>query len=321
MEFVKLGTTGLRVSRIGLGTAVLGLKNYGIPTPCEACLDSAEAIDAIRGAVDGGINFFDTAPSYGRGEQLLGQALSVCKDAVIATKVSVPENYETLTFPELSGIVNASLDSSLRALRRDVLDIVQVHNATIPVLRQGNLLGCLERAGEAGKLRWIGASVYGLDAALMAVRTGKIHVLQIALSLLDQRMCGQVLPEAETAGIGVLTRSALLKGALTKRAHWLPERLQLLARASELAIQELGTTWEGLPGMALRFCLSLPAAHTVLVGVCDRTELRSCLAAESAGPLSPLELKTAHTLALDDELLLNPTYWHLEESDSGQVRP
>ena len=72
--------------------------------------------------------------------------------------------------------------------------------------------------------------------------------------------------------------------------------------------------------MALRFCLTVPAAHTVLVGVRNRAELQACLAAESEGPLSPSLLTTAHTLALDDELLLNPTYWHLEESDTGEVQ-
>ena len=317
MEYLELGATGLRVSRLGLGTAVFGLKDYGIPTPGENGIDANAAIDAIRAAVDGGVNFFDTAPGYGRSEELLGQALVGRKDCVVATKVPVPDDIDTLVFAELTRIVNASLDASLKALRREALDIVQIHNATIPVLRRGDLLGCLERARAAGKVRCVGASVYGPDAALVAVETGRVQVLQVALSLLDQRMCGQVLPAAAAAGVGVLTRSALLKGALTKRAQWLPESLEQVTRASEHAVLGLGTSWEGLPGMALRFCMSIPAAHTVLVGVRNRTELEACLSAEAEGPLTPGLLRTAYTLALDDELLLNPTYWHLEESDTG----
>jgi len=319
MQYVELGSTGLRVSRLGVGTAVFGLKDYGIPTPGENGIDTGAAIDAIRAAVHGGINFFDTAPGYGRSEELLGQALSGLKDCVVATKVPVPEEIEAIPSRELLCLVNASLDASLKALRRETLDVVQIHNATIPVLRRGELLGCLERAREAGKVRFIGASVYGPDAALAAVETGKVQVLQVALSLLDQRMCGQVLPAASAAGVGVLTRSALLKGALTKRAQWLPESLEQVRRASEHAVRGLGTSWEGLPAMALRFCLTVPATHTVLVGVRDRAELESCLSAEAAGPLPTSLLRTAHTLALDDELLLNPSYWHLEESDTGQV--
>ena len=311
MQYLDLGRTGLRVSRLSMGTAAFGLKDYGIPTPGEDRLDSSGAIAIIRDAVDSGINFFDTAPSYGCSEELLGQALPACKDRIVATKVSLPENIETIPFREILRIVNASLESSLRALRQDVLDVVQIHNASISVLQQGDLICCLERAREAGMLRWIGASVYGPDTALTAVRTGKIDVVQIALNLLDQRMCGQVLAEAEAAGVGVVARSALLKGALTNRAKGLHGSMRLVKQASERAVQELGTTWKGLPGTAVRFCLTVPAVHTVLVGVRNRVELQAALAAESMGLLDPASMKTAYTLALEDELLLNPTYWDL----------
>jgi len=152
------------------------------------------------------------------------------------------------------------------------------------------------------------------------VRTGKIHVLQVALSLLDQRMCQRVFPEAEAAGIGVLTRSALLKGALTKRAQWLPESLEPVTRASEHAVEGLGTTWEGLPEMALRFCLTVPAAHTVLVGARSREELQASLTAQSAGPLDSMLLETAQTMGLDSEQLLNPSYWDLDERAASSAR-
>ena len=321
MQYVTLGATGLKVSRLGLGTAAFGVKGYGIPTPGEDAVSDAGAIDAIHAAVEGGINFFDTAPGYGRSEKLLGRALAGHKDCVIATKVTIPEDSGSLSFFKFQAKVNASLNASLRALRRDVLDVVQIHNATIPLLRDGKMVECLERAREAGKVRWIGASVYGPDTGLAAVRTGKIHVLQVALSLLDQRMCQRVFPEAEAAGIGVLTRSALLKGALTKRAQWLPESLEPVTRASEHAVQGLGTTWDGLPEMALRFCLTVPEAHTVLVGARSREELQASLAAQSAGPLNPLLLETAHTMGLDNERLLNPSYWDLEEGARHERTP
>lgn len=320
MQYVELGASGLRVSRLGIGTAAFGLEHYGIPTPGEEGVDREKAINIIRDAADGGVNFFDTAPGYGRSEDLLGQALTLYQDCIIATKVPVPENIEAIPSPELSRIINASLDASRRALRRDMLDIVQIHNATIAVLQRGRMVDCLERAREAGKLRWIGASVYGPDTALAAIRTGKIQVLQLALSLLDQRMCNRVLPEAEKAGIGILTRSALLKGALTKRAQWLPESLRPVAEASARAVRGLGTTWDALPVMALRFCLALPAAQTVLVGVREHAELLECLGAEAEGPLSSDLLKISGTLMLNDEQLLNPTYWRLEESDTGEVQ-
>jgi len=247
---------------------------------------------------------------------LLGSALAGHPECIVATKIPVPEGVGSIPRAELQRIVDASLDASRRALRRDVLDVVQIHNATVPVLWEGHLVDCLDRAREQGKLRCIGASVYGPGTALEAIRTGKIEVLQLAVSLLDQRMCSQALPAAAGADVGVLTRSALLKGALTKRAQWLPESLRPVAEASARAVEVLATSWEELPSVALRFCLSLAGAHTVLVGVRTVAELRGCLAAEAEGPLPASLLERVRSLALDDELLLNPSFWRLEESDT-----
>jgi aryl-alcohol dehydrogenase-like predicted oxidoreductase len=315
MQFTELGASGLRVSRVGVGTAAFGLAHYGIPTPGEARIDAARAADTLRAAADAGINFFDTAPGYGPSESLLGQALAQHADCVLATKIPLPEGVGSMAAAEVSRMVNASLDNSRRALRREVLDVVQIHNATLEVLANGPLMDSLERARSDGKLRCLGASVYGASTALAAIRTGKIQVLQLAVSVLDQRMCHLVLPEAERAGLGVLTRSALLKGALTKRAKWLPESLRPVAEASARVVAELGASWDELPTMAVRFCLSLRAAGTVLVGVRSQAELQECLNAEAVGRLPPDLLNIAQSLALNDEQLLNPSFWRLEESD------
>ena len=320
MDYIRLGATELRVSRLGVGTAAFGLDRYGITAPGESSVDPADAIANIHRAVEGGVNFFDTAPAYGRSEELLGEALADHKDCLAATKVPIPENVEEISRSELMDHVNKSLDESLRRLRREVLDVVQIHNATVRVLRQGDLVSCLERAREAGKLRYIGASVYGEEAALAAIDTGKIQILQVALSLLDQRVRDKVVPEARTAGLGVLTRSALLKGVLTKRAQWLPPGLQALSRASERAAKELDTCWESLPRMALRFCLSVEGVHCVLAGVRNSAEIEDCLAACAEGPIAPVLLVKAWGLGLSDELVLNPSHWRLEEFDTCKAQ-
>jgi len=320
MDYVSLGATDLRVSRLGVGTAAFGLDQYGIPAPGEGSVEPAESIANIHRAVEGGVNLFDTAPAYGCSEELLGKALADHKNCWIATKVPLPENIDEVSHAELMHRVEESLDGSLRRLRRDVLDVVQIHNATVEILQQGKLVCCLERAREAGKLRYIGASVYGEEAALTAIRTGKIQVLQVALSLLDQRMCDKVIPEARAAGVGVLTRSVLLKGTLTKRAQWLPPSLQALSQASERAVSELGTCWEALPSMALRFCLSVDGVHCVLSGVRNSAEVEDCLAACAAGPIAPALLAKAYGLGLSDERLLNPSHWELEKIDTYQAQ-
>jgi aryl-alcohol dehydrogenase-like predicted oxidoreductase len=300
---------------VGVGTAALGLERYGIPTPGENVVDAGHAIGTIRAAADSGISFFDTAPVYGLSEKILGEALAGYPDCIVATKVSIPEGMDSLSLSDVNKTVSASLDNSRRALRRDVLDIGQIHNATTDILEGGPLMDSLERAREDGKIRCLGASVYGVAPALKAVRCGRIQVVQLAASVLDQRMCGEVFPEAARAGVGVLIRSALLKGALTRRAQWLPESLRPVTEASARVVEGLSTTWDALPTMALRFCLSLEA-QTVLVGVRRRTELQEALDAEAAGPLPPSLLAIAHSLAMQDEHLLNPTFWRLEDGDS-----
>jgi len=196
MEYVALGATDLRVSRLGLGTAALGLDRYDILAPDEGNVDPVQSVAEIHRAIEGGVNFFDTAPGYEHSEELLGGALADHKDCFVATKVAIPENAGEISDGELNRRVNESLDESLRRLRREVLDVVQIHNATVEALRQGGMVSCLEQAREAGKVRYIGASVYGEEAALATIGTGKIQILQVALSLLDQRALDKVIPGA-----------------------------------------------------------------------------------------------------------------------------
>src|SRR5271166_1068673 len=179
MEYLSLGRTGLRVSRLALGTAAFGLANYGIHEPGQPSqLGEGEAIELVRAAVDKGINFFDTARGYGESEAVLGKALNDCPSTItiIATKVGIPLSKSSAA---LKQSVLVSIETSLKALRRDVLDVVQIHNATKAILDKGDILNVLERAREAGKLKFIGASVYGEPAALAAIRCQRIDVLQI----------------------------------------------------------------------------------------------------------------------------------------------
>src|ERR1700694_3020450 len=117
MDYIQLGTTDLRVSRLGVGTAAFGLDRYGITAPGEGSVGRAEVIANIHRAVEGGFNFFDTAPAYGRSEELLGEALADHKDCWVATKAPIPQDLDEISQSELTQRVNQSLDESLRRLR------------------------------------------------------------------------------------------------------------------------------------------------------------------------------------------------------------
>jgi len=311
MQYKHLGRTPLLVSELALGTVSLGI-DYGIQVPGEpGRLAPVAAIRLLHLAADAGINLFDTAPSYGESERLLGQALRSRPQCLIATKVSIPTdtNGKLLSGNNLRGAMQKSLDSSLQRLQREVLDIVQIHNATAEVIAEGELAKLLLEAKQQGKIRYLGASVYGEATALAVIGSKQFDVLQVAYNLLDQRMAQRVFPAAERAGVGVIVRSVFLKGALTPRAEWLPATLVGLRKAAERVRETFHASWQVLPEVALRFCLSTPQVATVLTGASSPNELTQALAAVEAGPLSEQLLACTPDLGLSDDRLLNPSYW------------
>jgi aryl-alcohol dehydrogenase-like predicted oxidoreductase len=305
-----LGRTGFTVSAVSLGTVSLGL-DYGIVVPGEfGRPDESDAVALVRSALDRGVTLIDTAPAYGASERIVGRAINGDRRVIVATKIALSHVAPSHPAPSHPSSIIASIESSLRTLGRDVLDIVQIHNATREMIDEGAVTGALLDAKRRGLVRVLGATVYGEDAALAVIHSGEYGVLQVALNPLDQRMMREVLPAASQAGVGVLVRSALLKGALTPKGQWLPEPLAPLRESAGRARDLLaGGSWDGLPEAAMRFCLSVPHVATVLVGARTIAELDAALAAEAAGPLEPSLLAKAAQLAMTDERLLNPSYW------------
>jgi aryl-alcohol dehydrogenase-like predicted oxidoreductase len=307
VKYRALGRTGLTVSALSLGTVSLGV-DYGIEAPGDFGRPAeADAVRLLRSAVDRGITLVDTAPGYGDSERLIGVAVGGDARVIIATKVNV-----TGAASGFGRTVIASIESSLKALKREVIDIVQIHNATSELIADGPMTEALLEAQRRGLARAIGASVYGEDAALAVIRAGPFSVLQVAFNALDQRMARAVLPAADAAGVGVIIRSAFLKGALTPKAQFLPASLAPLREAAIRARDTLaGGAWDRLPDAAMRFCLSAPRVASVLTGARTIAELEAAVAAEIAGPLDPSALADAARLALTDERLLNPSTWSI----------
>lgn len=309
MEYRALGNTGLKVSRISLGTVELGL-DYGIKKLKKPNLPSKkEAIRIVKYAFDNGINLFDTAPAYGRSEELLGEAFGPADGCYIATKVSVPFLKDKApTAKTLTQKINSSIDSSLHALHRDAIDILQIHNATVEVMRRGEITDILSGLKKDGKIRFLGVSVYGEETALFAIKSGRFDIIQVAYNILDQRMRPDIFPAARRAGIGIINRSALFKGVLTSRARGLSGELAKLLWASRNVTESLGITWDALSRMAIRFCLSCKPVHTVLVGANNIGEVKNAVCALLEGPLNKSRMQVLKGLNLDDVNLLNESY-------------
>lgn len=308
MNYRRLGRTGLRVSSVSLGTAALGME-YGIrvatgtrPPPAR------EAGRLIQAAVDGGINLFDTAPRYGDAEERLGIALRNHADCLVATKV---DGCGKGAEPDADRRrrVETSLETSLRRLKRERLDLVQIHNARSTDFHDSVLLDTLRSARMRGQVRFLGASVYQPATALSALACDAIDVIQIPCNALDRRFLQAAVPAAGAAGIGVIARSILLKGALTPKAQHLPAELAgLRAAAGEIA-DLTGCGWDELPGIAMRYCMGVAGLDTLLLGIRSLAELETALAAEARGSLPGDQMSALEAIRPADETMLDPSTW------------
>jgi aryl-alcohol dehydrogenase-like predicted oxidoreductase len=215
MEYRNLGRTGVKVSRLCLGTMMFGRRT-----------GEADSIEMIEHALDAGINFLDTANAYGEGEseRIVGKALARNarrERAILATKVFFPENPSD---PNARGLsrrhVIAGCEASLKRLRTDWIDLLQLHRAQsdIPI---DETLRALDDLIRAGKVRYIGTSMFPawkiVESLWAAKELGLNRFVseQPAYNLLDRTAERELLPAARTFGIAVIAWGPLCGGLLT----------------------------------------------------------------------------------------------------------
>jgi aryl-alcohol dehydrogenase-like predicted oxidoreductase len=217
MKYRQLGSTGISVSEIGMGCWAIGgpVDLYGIPVGWGE-VDDRESEAAIHRALDLGINFFDTADVYGEGhsEELLGRCLQG-KDVVIATKVgnSRRDNKPIKDFSEAH--IRKQLESSLKRLKRESIDIYQLHNPPPEIWQDEKVFGLLRRLKDEGKIRAAGVSISTMEEGIHLLNNAKADTLQVLFNILNQEPAKEVLPLAKKTGVGVIVRVPLASGLLT----------------------------------------------------------------------------------------------------------
>ncbi len=308
MKRRRLGRTGLMVSEISLGTVELGL-DYGIDAASGGARpEEATAAAVLDRALDAGINYIDTARAYGTSEEIIGRALKARRsEYILASKVS-SFSKERLSAHQLRRRVEASIEASLRALRTATIDIMMVHAAPGDRLDAGPVWEALQKKREAGDIRFLGASVYGEQAALEALATG-YDCLQIAYNLLDRGPEDRVLPEAVACDAGVVARSVLLKCALTHRYRYLPAAMEPLKRAVEQVLEASGSSVDRLPEIAYRYVLAHPGVASALVGTSSLRELEDVIGYACNGPLGAELLQRLRLVYVSEQRWINPAYW------------
>jgi len=305
MKYRVLGKTGLKVSSIGFGSAELGM-NYGINVPGKyGKPDKETAKKILHKALDSGINLFDTAPGYGDSESLLGSFISSEK-CYIATKINIAKSDNAVV-----GYIEDAIEKSLKNLKREHIDILQIHNTTFDAGEQEYVLEILANLREKGLVRFIGVSVYGVKDAIAAIKKDFFDVVQIAYSILDQRMLEEVMPEIHKNSIGVISRSAYFRGMLTNKIIYLNDDWRFLKNAVQKIKNRINiNNWNDLSKLALKFCLSTEGIDSVLIGIHNIDELEFAVETEKEEILSNDILKKLFTLGIKDDYWVEPLNWY-----------
>lgn len=256
MEKRAFGRTDMKVGVLGFGGSEIGYQGATEET----------AGKVLNEALDAGLDVIDTAECYMESEELIGRTVAKRRgEYYLFTKSGHPDG----TFDDRGwskSSILATLDRSLKRLRTDRVDLLQLHSCSLEFLERGEVIEAMEEARKAGKTRYIGYSGDS-DAALFAVKTGRFDALQISVSMADQEAIDRVLPESASRGMGVIAKrpigNAVWGLAEKPRMEYHHEYWK---RFRELDYPELATDRSAAVGLAMRFCLSVPGVHTAIVG-------------------------------------------------------
>jgi aryl-alcohol dehydrogenase-like predicted oxidoreductase len=323
MEMRTFGRTGMPISVLGFGCgAVGGLMVRG---------DPADQERAVAGALEAGVNYFDTAVQYGDGasEQNLGRVLKKLKpaNAVVGTKVRLSDpDYRTI-----ADAARKSLEGSLRRLGLERVDIFYLHNpvtaadnaealATRQVLEE--VVPAFDNLRAQGKVRFLGFTAIGQTAVLHEiVDAGVFDAAQVIYNLLNPSAAQAMAPgypaqdyarlfaRTEAMGVGVVGIRVLAGGALSGSAERHPiaspppvpiGSAQTYDADLTQARKLMPLVAEGFAGSlqeaAIRFAISHPTISTILVGMASPAEFEQALAAVQRGPLAAAALERVAAL-------------------------
>ena len=309
MKYRSLGRTGWRISEISFGAWAIG-GSWGD-------VDDEESFATLQAALDGGVNFFDTADVYGdgRSERLLARLKRERKEKFyIATKagrrlpMQTPEGYNR---KNLTAFVNRSLKN----LNTGTIDLLQLHCPPTEVYYRPEVFGILDDLVKAGKLRHYGVSVEKVEEALKAIEYPNVQSVQIIFNLFRQRPAERFFAEAQRRKVGILARvplaSGLLSGKMSHASRFAKDDHRNFNRHGEAfdrgetfsgvdfvtglsAVEELKKlvpSGASLAQFALRWILEFPAITCAIPGAKRSAQVTDNIAASDLPPLSKASLK------------------------------
>jgi aryl-alcohol dehydrogenase-like predicted oxidoreductase len=287
MERRAFGNTGMQVGALGLGAAEIGYENTDDTT-----------VDSLLGlALDLGVNVIDSAAMYADSEEKLGRALfGKRKQFLLFTKcgrylpprtsltglrlrarrrlqraIGRTGKYESLEWHPSA--LEWDIEQSLRRLKTDRIDLIQLHSCSEETLRHGEVIEVLQRVRHAGKVLHIGYSGDGA-AACYAIQCGEFEAVEMSINIADQQALDLAVPLAHQHGMGVVAKRPIANGVWRSpqrpehpenQVYW--ERLHDLLHYDFLQDEQAFA-------VALRFTLSVAGVHTAIVGTTNPAHLR-----------------------------------------------
>ena len=311
MKYRRLGKTGFEVSEVSLGTWQLG-EGWG-------SVSEKEAVRVLETAINSGVNFFDTADVYGdgRSERIIAQVLGARSEKIyVATKAGrrlQPHTADGYNKKNLTEFVERSLIN----LKREVLDLLQLHCPPTEVYYRSEVFSALDQLKQAGKILHYGVSVEKVEEAIKATEFQGVATVQIIFNIFRQRPAELFFPLARKRDIGILVRlplaSGLLSGKINKETRFAADDHRSYNRFGERF--DRGETFSGvdlevafdaveqirrhlpagvsMAAFAMRWILQYPEVSCVIPGA--RNELQAAENAR-ASDLPPLTAEQMDTL-------------------------
>jgi len=314
MKYRELGRTGWKVSEISFGAWAIG-GTWGK-------VDDQESLAALHAALDGGVNFFDTADVYGDGhsERLLAKLKKERRDKFyIATKAGRRLNPHTAEGYNRRNLT-AFVERSLKNLRTDAIDLLQLHSAPTAVYYMPEVFGVLDDLVQAGKIRHYGVSVEKVEEALKAIEFPGVQSVQIIFNIFRQRPAELFFTEAQRRKVGILARvplaSGMLSGKLNRTSTFAKDDHRNFNRHGEAF--DRGETFSGvdyetglklveqlrplapagvtMPQLALRWILEFPAVTCAIPGAKRPAQVQENVAAADLPHLPKATMKKIQAL-------------------------
>ena len=320
MRYRSLGDTGIRVSEVGFGVWTVSTGWWGE-------VDDARSVRLLRGAFEKGINYFDTADTYGSGlgETLLADAFGGMRDrVVISTKIGYDFYNHTARRGQQErpqdwseSFIRFALEQSLKRLDTDYIDFLQLHNTKMDAIENDALFELMDEFKREGKIRSYGAAlgpkIGWLEEGVRAMRERNLSGVQMIYNLLEQDPGHALIEAARKTGTSLIVRvphsSGMLEGKYTEettfakndhRRHrpreWLLEGLKKVEQLGFLA--ESGERTLGQA--ALKFALASPEIVSTLPNIYDEEQLEEFAAAPDTPDLSADELSRIAELYEND---------------------